>query len=45
MTDRDMLIEILAIKLYEHDSMTGVWPPKMGWWKRWPGRNCAAALP
>lgn len=22
------IIELLAIKLYEHDSTTGIWPPK-----------------
>ena len=27
----DPLIEILAIKLYEHDDQSGLWPPKQGW--------------
>lgn len=25
---RDALIELLAIKLYEHDQQDGYWPPK-----------------
>jgi hypothetical protein len=30
-TDGELLVELLAIKLYEHDSVTGVWAPKRGW--------------
>jgi hypothetical protein len=36
MTDRELLIELLAIKLYEHSSVTGVWPPRLSFWKGWP---------
>lgn len=31
MTDREILIEILAIQQYEHDNTTHDWPPKPGW--------------
>jgi hypothetical protein len=29
MNDRDILIEILAIKLYEHDAGSKMWPPSV----------------
>lgn len=28
MNDRDILIEILAIQLYEHDNSDGLWPSR-----------------
>lgn len=31
MTDRELLIELLAIKLYEHEAGDGMWPPRPGW--------------
>lgn len=38
MTDRELLIELLAIKMYEHDNSQGNWPPSPGWsqttWRR-----------
>jgi hypothetical protein len=31
MTDRELLVELLAIKQYEHDHSTAGWPPKPGY--------------